>query len=321
MTFRIFSDDARKKIADHIIGAPPEVHNRQGRYLGTDVHMPQNIEPPCYGSTCYKPGPGCVGSTCPEQKTPDPYIDCDGGVPADHGGNCHNGMILRKDRNGNPYCCPGTRISVIPPTSPGAACGPGSSITFAKTNFSSMPAFDASAASKTCHDANGIFHVNTTADVAFCCTPKKQEYKKPPNTTPTPVAPVYPDKPRASDGAPAIPGVSIARTVNDIAAGAIGLGYLTSFSPGSGQSGANATCEYTTAQGFDVTAATRVGGDISKADCKKDSPAEGTLRVKYTKIYNPGSATIPVNTNIIVAPLAVFAPKDTWCAIVVPCTT
>ena len=317
MTFKIFSDDARKQIADHIIGSPPGGHPRFGDYKGTDVHTPQNIEPPCYGSTCPQPIQSCVGSTCPETVGTDPIIDCTGGVAADHSGNCHSGFNLRTDPHGKPFCCPGVEVDHVPPT-PGNMCDPGSRVSFAKTNFSNANATIQQGARAACNNAGGVFHLNPATDTAWCCTPEQQQTTKPPNTTPTPVAPIYPDKPRVSDGAPAISGVRIARTVNDITSGAVGLGYLTDLVSDSGPA-TNAPCDYTTSKSYTATASLRVGGNISKADCKKDTPAEGTLRVKYTKIYNPGSATIPINTTIVVAPLAVPTPANTWCAIVVPC--
>ena len=315
MTFKIFSDDARKQIADHIIGSPPAGHPRFGDYKGTDVHTPQNIEPPCYGSTCPQPIQSCVGSTCPETVGVDPIIDCTGGVPTDHSGNCHSGFNLRTDPHGKPYCCPGVEVDYIPPT-PGSMCDPGSRVTFARSNFSNLAEGLQRGARAACNNAGGVFHLNPATDTAWCCTPEQQQTTKPPNTTPTPVAPIYPDKPRVSDGAPAISGVRIARTVNDIAAGAVGLGYFAHLSPGSGSTFSAAPCDYTTAQNYAPSLPSRSSA-ISKADCK--NLAEGSLRVMYSKIYNPGSATIPINTTIVVAPLVTASPANTWCAIVVPC--
>ena len=315
MTFKIFSADARKQIADHIIGSPPGGHPRFGDYKGTDVHTPQNIDPPCYGSTCPQPIQSCVGSTCPETVGTDPIIDCSGGVAADHSGNCHGGFNLRTDPHGKPFCCPGAEVDHVPPT-PGNMCDPGSRVSFAKTNFSNAAATIQQGARAACNNAGGVFHLNPATDTAWCCTPEQQQTTKPPNTTPTPVAPIYPDKPRVSDGAPAIPGVRIARTVNAITAGAVGLGYLSNLTPGNGVPFSDAPCDYTTAKSWEPFVISRSSA-ISKADCK--AGGKGALRFKYTKIYNPGSATIPINTTIVVAPLATSTPANTYCAIVVPC--
>ena len=127
MTFRIFSDDARKTIADHIIGAPPAIPNRYGENHGTDLLVqggdsqpqPYNPDPPGkylpLGS--YPPG-GPSNADTPPSHTPGQtaQIECSGGFPADHSGKCPESSFLKNgkmfafnrqiDANGLAYCCP-----------------------------------------------------------------------------------------------------------------------------------------------------------------------------------------------------------------------
>ena len=127
MTFRIFSDDARKTIADHIIGAPPAIPNRYGENHGTDLLVQGGDSQPLpYDSNPsgrYLPGgsyaPGGPSNTeTPPSHTPGQtaQIECSGGFPADHAGKCPESMFEKNgklfafnrqlDANGLAYCCP-----------------------------------------------------------------------------------------------------------------------------------------------------------------------------------------------------------------------
>ena len=127
MTFRIFSDDARKAIADHIIGAPPAIPNRYGENHGTDLLVQAgDRQPPQYNPKVtglylpqgsYAPGQPSSQDT-PPSHTPGQtaQIECSGGVPADHSGKCPESMFEKNgklfaftrqvDSNGLAYCCP-----------------------------------------------------------------------------------------------------------------------------------------------------------------------------------------------------------------------
>ena len=152
MTFRIFSDDARKAIADHIIGAPPAIPNRYGENHGTDLLVQAgDRQPPQYNPKVtglylpqgsYAPGQPSSQDT-PPSHTPGQtaQIECSGGVPADHSGKCpdqlfkKNGKLFsftrQVDANGLAYCCPTETPSLnqsdqqVPQTNGKGKCPPG----------------------------------------------------------------------------------------------------------------------------------------------------------------------------------------------------
>ena len=131
MTFKIFSGDARKAIADHIIGSPPVIPNRHGSNHGTDLLVQGGTQKPPYdptgGGGGYDPDPGHgydptggggVG-TLPPTTGPGraPITDCRGATAADNSGACPPGIqsnadgskfqwIRKTDANGLAYCCP-----------------------------------------------------------------------------------------------------------------------------------------------------------------------------------------------------------------------
>ena len=131
MTFRIFSGDARKAIADHIIGAPPVIPNRHGSNHGTDLLVQggtivkTEYDPDPGGG--YEPDPGgdpTGGGATPPTTGPGRFavIDCRGGLHADNSGACPQGIqsnadgskfqwLRQTDANGLAYCCP-TALSV-----------------------------------------------------------------------------------------------------------------------------------------------------------------------------------------------------------------
>ena len=139
MTFRIFSGDARKAIADHIIGAPPAIPNRHGSNHGTDLLVQGGTKTPKYnpdpggnydpdpGGDPYPPGGGpFVPPTTGPGGTP--VTDCSGAKAADNSGKCPPGIqsnadgskyqwLRKTDGNGLAYCCP-TRILDLPPGTP-----------------------------------------------------------------------------------------------------------------------------------------------------------------------------------------------------------
>tara|TARA_R110002110_G_scaffold2024_4_gene9253 strand:- start:8751 stop:9860 length:1110 start_codon:yes stop_codon:yes gene_type:complete len=141
MTFRIFSGDARKAIADHIIGAPPVIPNRHGSNHGTDLLVQGGTKvkteyDPTGGGGGYDPTGGGGGSggegggTLPPTTGPGrtPVTDCSGAKAADNSGKCPPEIqtnadgskyqwFRRTDGNGLAYCCP-TRILDLPPGTP-----------------------------------------------------------------------------------------------------------------------------------------------------------------------------------------------------------
>ena len=156
MTFRIFSDDARKTIADHIYGSPPTVQNRFGSNLGTDLlhhggNTPQEYDPRVGGE--YRPQGGYDpqgGNQYPPTTGPGqtPQVTCNGGRPADQSGSCpppetRNGKTItwrpQKDPRGLTFCCPSEAspgdAPVLPPMTYGQItqkmCGNGPSRTIA----------------------------------------------------------------------------------------------------------------------------------------------------------------------------------------------
>lgn len=152
MTFRIFSDDARKAISDHIIGAPPAIPNRYGANAGTDLLVqagdaqppPYNPKPPgiYLPGGSYPPG-GPSSADTPPSHTPGQtaQIACSGGFPADNTGNCPKGLANKNgklftvtrqvDANGLAYCCPTETPSLnqsdqqVPQTNGVQKCPPG----------------------------------------------------------------------------------------------------------------------------------------------------------------------------------------------------
>jgi len=138
MTFRIFSGDARKAIADHIIGAPPVIPNRHGSNHGTDLL----VQGGTIVKTEYIPDPG--GEYDPDPGG-DPHppgtlppttgpggtvqIDCPRGIPADNAGKCDETVhqlgdnqtwrfIRKVDASGMAYCCPTRSSAVTDPQPP-----------------------------------------------------------------------------------------------------------------------------------------------------------------------------------------------------------
>ena len=168
MTFRIFSDDARKAIADHIIGAPPAIPNRYGENHGTDLLVQAgDRQPPQYNPKVtglylpqgsYAPGQPSSQNT-PPSHTPGQtaQIECSGGVPADHSGKCPESMFEKNgklfaftrqvDSNGLAYCCPTETPSFnrsdqqVPQTNGKERCPPGfmSSIVLFKRSEQNTP--------------------------------------------------------------------------------------------------------------------------------------------------------------------------------------
>jgi hypothetical protein len=129
MTFFIFDENARKTIADHVLGTPPSIPNRSGANLGTDllVQGVANVTPgssytPGGGGGRYTPGgsytPGGGGGGV----TPPPtglsataQITCQNGFQANNSGHCPPGVVKNGKRytftrevgaNGVAFCCP-----------------------------------------------------------------------------------------------------------------------------------------------------------------------------------------------------------------------
>jgi hypothetical protein len=331
MTFRIFDDNARKAISEFIIGSPTFAHDRFGSISGTDVPQaaPNTGE---YTTELYPPPKYCVGSTCsqpaPSTSYPPPTglhhtlpeMDCTNGIPAQgNQGNCPDGYIRKVDGNRIPYCCP------MEPSHPGhqqlpaqlQACGAGYSVSEVSEPFKLSEDL-----MMRCHHAGGDVKYDAEQSRYYCCSPEKQTDAIPP-TSAQPLGPQYPVKPT-----PAVPAgvgaIQLAQTLVDIPGGSVGLVAVNNMSlPSTSPTQTGDVCQEVNPTAYNLVSDATEGNFTTKAACDQFT-SETTPGYKPLKCYNPGSATIPKATNIVVGLKAKGTkdalPASIWIALVVPCS-
>ena len=329
MTFKIFDDNARDQIADHIIGSPPSGHPRFGGVSGTDVHTSATLDPPCYGVTCPRPPDygTCVGSGCAEtQDGRFAYIDCDKGIHADHSGKCPPGYIRQVDQKGLVYCCPKKTdggVKTTPPTDSSNACDEGTRLVLAMKRGQGGEAGYA-AFRKKCEDMKGTMSWDKSKHPhkLVCCA--ENDYgdgTKPPTKTPqTPVA-TYPVKP-VLHPPPVAGSLIVLRTATAIGGKQMGTAMKVLLTPAAGVVFSDAACDYTTPRQWGILGA-NASDSFNKNLCEEGKTSDSSYATRFLKLYNPGNSTIPKDTDVVAGLQASFLGSETsiWIAVVVPCAT